>query len=101
MCACLHKAPNGVHECRLSIPAALRPGFDGRREIAHTLRTKDRDTAKKLILEHASAAIAPLDDAPALTTPAALPKSQAQNDLERAPWDWEREQAALVAGVAD
>lgn len=82
LCTYLHKAPNGVHEYCLSIPAALLPGFDGRREIAHTLRTKDRDTAKKLILEHTSAAMAPLDEA-------------------RAPWDGEREQAALVAAVAD
>lgn len=81
-CTYLHKAPNGVHEYCLSIPAELRPGFDGRREIAHTLRTKDRDTAKTLILGHASATMAPLDDA-------------------RAPWDWEREQAVLVAADTD
>lgn len=82
LCTYLHKAPNGVHECCLSIPAERRPGFDGRREIAHTLRTKDRDTAKKLILKHTCAAIAPLDEA-------------------RAPWDWEREQAVLVAADTD
>jgi integrase len=101
MCTYLHKAPNGVYYFRLSIPVELRPRFDGRREIKHTLRTKDRDTAKKLIPDHTKAAMALLDDARALTAPAPLPKSQAQTDLERARWDWEREQEALIAADAD
>lgn len=101
MCIHLHKAPNGVYYFRLSIPAELRPRFDGRREIKHSLRTKDRDAVKKLIPDHIKAAMALLDDARALTAPAPLPKPQAQIDLERARWDWEREQEALVEADAD
>ena len=58
MCTYLHKVPNGVYYFRLSIPVELRPRFDGRREIKHSLRTKDRETAKKLIPDQTKAATA-------------------------------------------
>lgn len=63
MCTYLHKAPNGVYYFRMGIPVELRPRFDGRREIKHSLRTKDRDDAKRLIPDHTKAALRLLEQA--------------------------------------
>lgn len=63
MCTHRHKAPNGVYYFRMSIPEALRPAFDGKREIKYSLRTKDPVASKALIPDHTKAAYALLDEA--------------------------------------
>lgn len=104
MCNYRHKAPNGVYYFRRAIPEHLRPFFDGKREIKFTLRTKDRETAKRLIPDHTKASQADLDRAQAAFDVAAqLPKaavSQARLDRERARWEWDQEQAELASEAA-
>ena len=63
MCSYLHKAPNGFHYFRMSIPLDLRPFMNGKREIKVSLGLKDRDAAKLLIPDHTKTAHKLLDQA--------------------------------------
>ncbi|WP_260582416.1 site-specific integrase [Sphingopyxis sp. PET50] len=105
MCNYRHKAPNGVYYFRRAIPEHLHPFFGGKREMKFTLRTKDRDAAKRLILDQwASWSQARLDKAQAsfdaAAQPPTAPKSQALLDRERARWEWDEEQADLASEAA-
>lgn len=104
MCNYRHKAPNGVYYFRRAIPEHLRPFFDGKREIKFTLRTKDREAAKRLIPDHTKASQADLDRAQAAfdvaAQPPKAPVSQARLDRERARWEWDQEQADLASEAA-
>ncbi|GEM_PF-121236 len=113
MCSYLHKAPNGVYYFRMSVPADLRPFMGGKREIKMSLGLKDRDAAKLIIPDHTKAAHKLLDQARrdkaaatakppasqnllAADTPQAA-KSPAQLEQERLRWEWDVEQADLLA----
>lgn len=100
MCTYLHKAPNGTYYFRMAIPAELRQHFEGRREIKHSLRTKDRDEAKKLIPDQTKAAQNLLARAtervdPVLAPQPPLPVSPARAARLRALEDYDREQAEM------
>lgn len=106
MCTYLHKGPGGVYYFRMGIPAELRPRFDGRREIKHSLRTKDRDEAKRLIPDHTKAAQRLLEQArqgvggDQATQPTSRP-SPARAARLRALQDRDREQLELSEIEAD
>lgn len=76
MCSYLHKAPNGVHYFRMSIPLDLRPFMGGKREIKMSLGLKDRDAAKLLIPDHTKAAHKLLEQARRDKAAAAKPASK-------------------------
>ncbi|WP_088184128.1 site-specific integrase [Sphingobium sp. Z007] len=105
MCSYLHKAPNGIYYFRMSIPLDLRPFMGGKREIKMSLGLKDRDAAKLVIPDRTKAAHKLLDrarrDKAVATAPEpALPKSPARLDRERAQWEYDQEQAALIEDAA-
>ncbi len=98
MCTHRHKAPNGVYYFRMSIPEALRPAFDGKREIKFSLRTKDPIAAKALIPDHTKAAYKLLEDARrrlgAETVSTPVPSSQALSEAMRRMEEQEASQRA-------
>lgn len=105
MCTYLLPTPTGYY-FRRAIPENLRPFFDGKRQFKVSLRTKDREEAKRLIPGHTIATNEQLDRArkalgAAAVTSATLaaplrPKSPAALERERRRWEWEQEQAELA-----
>lgn len=96
----LHKEPHGVYYFRMAIPASLRPHF-GKREFKHSLRTKNKDEAEFLVLDHIKEARRLLrrareqaDPVPACHPPS--PVSPARAARLRALEDYDREQAELA-----
>ena len=87
MCLYLTKRTGGMYYFRRAIPDELRPAFDGRTEFMFSLRTKDKDAAKRkpdleavrttALLENARARLSP----PA--TPAAAPTVASRALTER------------------
>lgn len=101
MCTYLHKADNGMYYFRMGIPAELRPRLNGRREIKHSLRTKDKDAAKRLIPDHTKAALRLLQEAreagQAVPAPRPAPHlSPARMARLRAWEEYDREQEELA-----
>ena len=43
----LQRAPNGIYRFRAYVPEPLRPYFGNRREVVQSLRTRDREEAKR------------------------------------------------------
>lgn len=81
---------NGMYYFRRSVPSRLRPIL-GKREFFFSLRTKDRETAKKLIQAYSPKIQAELDAAEATLAVGSLPvqpKTAAQRRVE----DQQREQ---------
>ena len=102
MCSYLHRAPNGVYYFRMGIPADLRPFMAGKREIKRSLGLKDREAAKALIPDmtktaHALLKQAERDKATAKPAPVAAPKTPGQVNRERRQWEYDQQQAELVA----
>lgn len=105
MCNYLHRAENGVYYFRRGIPERLRPFLGGKREFKFSLGFKDREPAKRLILDQwASWSQSRLDEAQAsfdaARQPPKAPKSQARLDRERARWEWDQEQPDLASEAA-
>ncbi|RJF85838.1 hypothetical protein D3876_18375 [Sphingomonas cavernae] len=101
MCRYLHgPRDNGMYYFRRPTPEALRPIID-KREFFFSLRTKDKDAAKRLLPYHEIETQRELDAVQAelaVREVAALPvatPSPAQLDAERAQADWEEENAAF------
>ena len=95
---CTNLAKRGAtYYFRRIIPAELRPAFDGRREFMESLRTKDRETAKRLIPERRMATDRLLDTARRLY-PENRPETAPSRATERAGHvEWEMLQASLEA----
>lgn len=99
-----------VYYFRRIVPDDLQPVI-GRREFMISLRTKDREEAKRLIpariidsdaqLDAARKALGAFPTSPVVSpTPSRL-KSPAALARERARWEWEQEQDALGQAVLD
>ncbi|WP_394659827.1 DUF6538 domain-containing protein [uncultured Novosphingobium sp.] len=108
MCSYLHRAGNGRYYFRMAIPAKLRPAFGGKREIKQALGTADRDTAKRLIPDQTKAAQIALAaaeraiaEATATQATPAFQRSPAALARERAQWEFEQEQEALLSAALD
>lgn len=86
-----------VYYFRRVVPDDLKQIL-GRQEIMKSLRTKDRETAKRLVPIEIIASDALFDDARKAAAPAKPPvvKSAAQLERERVQWEWEQEQADLL-----
>lgn len=124
MCTYLTKR-GAMYYFRRAIPAELRPAFKGKAEFMLSLRTKDRDAAKRLIHDRAKETDRLLDEAraklgigaaPAIPLPSARAMSEyqieqadmaAQDEAERqARWDArepirQRLEAALSKSTAE
>ena len=102
MCTYLHRHTSGLYYFRMSVPAPLRPMMGGRREIKHSLGTKDRDTAKAMIPDHTKSAHKELQAAREASSLEQKPvKSRGQLAREDARFAFDVEQAELIAAAND
>jgi integrase len=95
---------------RRVIPDELQP-IIGRREFMLSLRTKDREEAKRVIPRHiidtdgqldaARNALRAISVAPPTQAAPAPAKSQARLERERARWEWEQQQDAMRSQSLD
>lgn len=92
-----------VYYFRRIVPDDLRSVL-GKREIMLSLRTKDREAAKRLIPSHIVQSDREFGEARNLIVAAVVspppPKSKAQINRERAEWEFEQEQADYASAVA-
>ena len=99
---CTYLAKRGAtYYFRRVIPAELRPAFGGRSEFMLSLRTKDRETAKRLIPARTVETDRAMDEA-AQSLAATVPENVHQSAAEVEPslTPGEREQAAFEAQEA-
>jgi hypothetical protein len=102
MCTYLAKR-NSTYYFRFPIPVALREAMGGKAEIMQSLRTKDKDEAKRLIPGHTLAAQGRLDAAATQqakspkSTPTHSPLSAKAVQMERAQFDYDENAAAFFA----
>ena len=102
MCTFLSKR-GATYYFRRTIPAELRPLLGGKAEFMVSLRTKDREDAKRLIPGETLTSQALLDEAsrrlPA-RRPAEAPRAQSRQsaDYDAAAWERGREGAAMESG---
>lgn len=90
-----------VYYFRRVVPDDLRPAI-GKLEIMKSLRTKDREEAKRLVPAEIIITDALFGQARKVPAPKpTLPKSQAQIDREREEWEYEQEQDALRSAEFD
>ena len=102
MCTYLLRHTSGMYYYRMSVPAPLRPMMGGRREIKHSLGTKDRDTAKAMIPDHTKSALKELQAAREASNLEQKPiKSRGQLAREDARFAFDVEQAELIAAAND
>jgi len=95
MCTYLHKI-NATYYFRRPVPAKLRAAV-GRREYLISLRTKDRDEAKRLIPLHTLATEKALDAARAALAAPVDPRPVPAVEMRREEWEFQQEQAELAS----
>lgn len=92
-----------IYYFRRAVPDDLQPVL-GKREIMRSLRTKDRETAKRLIPTYILSSDRQFEDArnSVAVAPRPLPiaRSQAQLQKDRARWEFEQEEAEFVSAAA-